>query len=92
MSLEEFYKQKKESMADDAKLLASNYYKRTGKLPDESVLREYVCLFVDTKNKIPYYMNKLMLGTGHYESCEKYYKSRKSEYENINEFLKDCSF
>ena len=47
MSIEEFYQKRLELQYKEAKELAENYYKKTGKIPNENIMEEYFYLFTD---------------------------------------------
>lgn len=89
-TVEEMYKRRKAVEKENAKALARTFYERTGKLPDELVLREYLMLFSKRNAPIPDELETLMQGSGNYDLCRKYFETSKAEFDGIDEFLKWC--
>lgn len=79
MSLEEFYKKKKNSLVNDLQNIVTNIATN-----DEnqiySYLREYTPLFIDYKNV---QVQQLMKDTGYYDKCMEYYTSHEREYSDF---------
>lgn len=90
-SVIELYKKRKFNEKRDAKVLAQNFYRETGKIPDEKILREYLMLFSNRDKKIPIELKKLMRDSGNYQNCVNLFYQRKSEFKNIKDFLKWCN-
>lgn len=88
-TVEELYKKRKSMQIEMAKKVAVNYYNKTGRLPDESVLREYLMIFSKRK-EIPNELDELMKDTGNYELSKKYFYKTKPYFSGIQEFLKWC--
>lgn len=91
-SVEELYKKRKSKQKENAKELAITYYECTGKIPDESVLREYQMLYTDYTNSPdpPIMLDAIMRKSGYYEKCLNYYKTTKAEFDGIESFLEWC--
>ncbi len=89
-TVREMYERRKIVEKENAKRLAKSYYEHTGKLPDESVLREYLMLFSKRNAPIPDELEKLMQGSGNYSLCRKYFETSKAEFDGLDEFLKWC--
>ena len=89
-TIEEMYKRRKKVEKDNAKALAKAYFEKTGKLPDESVMREYLMLFSKRSDPIPDGLEKLMEGSGDYNLCRNYFETSEPEVEGLDEFLKWC--
>lgn len=89
-TIEEMYKRRKKVEKDNAKALAKAYFEKTGKLPDESVMREYLMLFSKRSDPIPDGLEKLMEGSGDYNLCRNYFETSEPEFEGLDEFLKWC--
>ena len=90
MSLEEYHAKRKKSQLQDAKALAKEYYKKTRKIPDENVLREFLFLFADREDKENEILDKLLKDSGHYDICRDNFYKEKPKFKNIKEFLKYC--
>lgn len=90
MSIQDYHKKRMKNQLQDAKAVAIEYYKKTGKRPDENILREFLFLFADrsdVENKI---VDKLLRDSGHYDICKEKLFHIKPKFKNINEFLKYC--
>lgn len=91
MSIEEFYKKRLELQYKEAKELAQNYYKKTGKLPDEKIMEEYFYLFTDYSKNVSTEIISRIKRTGYYEICIDKLKKNKPKFKDIDEFLQSCS-
>ena len=89
-TIEEMYNRRKRVEKDNAKALARAYFEKTGKLPDESVMREYLMLFSKRSTPIPNGLEKLMEGSGDYNLCRNYFETSKPEFKGLDEFLNWC--
>ena len=89
-TIEEMYKRRKAAEKENAKALAKSYYEKIGKLPDESILREYLMLFSKRCEPIPDGLENLMRGSGNYDLCRNYFETSKPEFEGLDEFLEWC--
>lgn len=90
MSIQDYHKKRKDNQLQDAKLVATEYYKKTGKIPDENILREFLFLFAD-RNKIDNeVIEKLLKDSGHYDICKDCFLKTKPKFKNIEEFLEYC--
>ena len=90
MSIKEYHNKRKESQLQDAKILATEYYKKTGKVPNENVLREFLFLFADRENRENEILDKLLNDSGHYDICKDNFYKEPPKFKNIKEFLKYC--
>lgn len=90
-SIEEMYKRRKKEEKDNAKALARAYFEKTGKLPDEFIMREYLMLFSKRDEPIPDGLEKLMEGSGCFDLCRDYFQTSEPEFAGLDEFLKWCN-
>lgn len=86
MSLEDYYRKKKENFEKDAKIIVEMYNDLHNSSPDESVLKEYFWLFEERKSVKKEYDN-LMLRTGYYEKCKNTYCNSISLFKDFNDFV-----
>ncbi len=89
-SLTEMYHRWKIREKENAKTVAQQYYTRTGKLPDENILREYSMLFTPRIMPPPEQLKCLMESSGSFGSCMHYYQTTPSEFNGLTEFLRWC--
>lgn len=90
-SIEDMYKKRKDKMLENAKQVVHCYYQRYGKAPEQSILREYQLLF-DDRSTVPSSLEALMVDSGCYDKCMRYYKESSPQFENYEAFLKWCGF
>lgn len=90
MSIKDYHNKRKESQLNDAKVVATEYYKKTGRIPDENVLREFLFLFADRADRENEILDKLLKDSGHYDICRDNFYKEKPKFKNIKEFLKYC--
>ena len=88
-SIDEMYRKNKNKELENAKDLALTYYNKNKKIPDETVLREYMTLFM-RRDSIPYELDLLMRDSGVYELCLEKYRYSEPQFNGINEFLAWC--
>lgn len=89
ISVEEFYKKRKLTQLNEAKLLAQKYYERYGKKPGKEIFHEYFMLYENEIPKNKVYTNKMKLGNNYQKSCN-YIKKHNTEFQSFEEFLKYC--
>ena len=88
-TIEEMYTKRKQKQIENAKTVATTYYKETGCLPDANVLREYQLLFT-SRQELPESIEALMDDSGCKELCIDFYKNSKPEFESLDDFLAWC--
>lgn len=88
MTIKEYYIKRKAKQVEEARNIVIKYYKRTGELPNQEILREYSFLF---GNKLNTTVEKILRDSGHYDKCLKAFKEHKPEFNNINDFLEYCN-
>lgn len=91
MSIEDFYKKRKDKQIEEAKLLAKNYFNTFHKKPDKEIFHEYFMLFEDEYSGLDLiYKEKLKL-TGNEEESIVFLKAHKKAYSSYEAFLEDCN-
>lgn len=90
MSINEYLEKRKNKQLDEARNVALKYYERTGKIPNEEILREYIFLFEKRENINKKVVKRLLEDSGHYNLCEEQFLNSKPEFDGINEFLRYC--
>lgn len=88
-SIKEMYQKRKNKQLENAKTIAINYYNRTGKKPDASVLREYQMIFTK-RDSIPASLEELMKDSGCEQLCHDYYTNHEPEFNSLDDFLSWC--
>ena len=91
MSIQDYHKKRKKSQLKDAKLVATEYYKKTGKIPDENILREFLFLFANREDFKSEVVEKLLKDSGHYDVCKESFFKTNPEFKNIEDFLIYCN-
>lgn len=89
-TIEELYRKRKENELSSAKKCAVEYYKKTGKVPDEKIMREYLMLFSDRDEGIPNDLKGLMYDSGNYNMSKEFYFNNTSHFDSFKSFLKWC--
>jgi len=89
-TIEEMYSRRKSMEKENARILAQTYYEKNGRLPDESVMREYLMLFTPRRLPVPAELEKLMRDSGNYELCREYFLSQEAEFDGLEDFLRWC--
>ena len=91
MSIDDFYNKREEKQLEEAKLLATEYYRRYRKKPDSEVFHEYFMLFenADSINKSAVFYNKIKLCENENDSV-KYMKRHAPKFKNYEEFMRYC--
>lgn len=91
MTIDDFYKKRKQSYVDDAKELAVEYYKKNKSIPPKELFRDFFPIFLDDaeyiQNNKTY--NKILKLGGNEEFTIKNIKKQKI-YENYEEFIKEA--
>ena len=90
-SIDELYVKRKSREKEDARRLAQTFYEKTGKLPSDNVLREYLMLFSDRSNEVPSELIKLMKDSGNYKKCISAFREEKPAFRNFDDFIKWCN-
>ena len=88
MSLEDYYKKRKEAQVQEATELVKSYRYRYEIEPDEKVLREFFWLFSDNSSDLPDVFLQVNRLCGNTEMTNLAFKNHKKIYNNLNEFLK----
>lgn len=91
MSIEDYYKKRKELQLSEAKKLAENYFSRYNKIPDKDVFHEYFMLFssVEDIKSYPIFDNKMKL-CGNYEESTEYVRQNQPLFADFDEFITYC--
>lgn len=89
-SIDQLHKKRKKYEKEDAKALVKIFYKKTGKVPDEQILREYLMLFSNRKKEIPDELKKLMQDSGNYQKCVNNFYQNRAEFKDIDDFIHWC--
>lgn len=91
MSIEEYYKKRKEAQISEAKGLAVEYYKRFKVRPPKEVFHEYFMLFADSKeitiNKV---FNNKMESCGNMDESFEYIAHNDRAFESYEDFMTFC--
>lgn len=89
--LDEYCKRRKDAQVQEAKQLATEYFKRYGKRPKPEVFHEYFMLFETTESVITKgdYCNKMQL-CENYETSLDYMKTHPPVFQSFNAFMKWC--
>lgn len=90
MTIEEFYKKRKNEYEEDAKVLAKEYYKQNGSIPPKELFRDYFPIFMNEeesiKNNKEY--NKILELGGNAEYTMTKIKKQKI-FRNYEEFIQN---
>ena len=91
MTIDEYYEKRKNKQFDEAKKLATEYYRVYNKIPEKNIFREFFWLFGEREN-----INEdksffdIMHLVRNYEKSMKKYKETKPMFKNYDEFLAEC--
>ena len=88
MSLNDYYRKKKENYENEAKTMISMYKEANRSLPDKSVLKEYFWLFTERDEAIDKEYEGLMRRTGYYDLCKKNFIQSKPKWDGFASLLK----
>lgn len=91
MSIEDFYKKRCNLQISEAVDIAREYFKRTGNIPDENILREYFFIYKNRNEKLSDREIKLIKGTGREKEIMNFYRNSKPEFDGLDNFLKYCN-
>ena len=87
MTLDTFYKKRKELQVEEASELVQYYRKRYGKDPDDVALHEFFWLFTDTGSELtPMWKHMMGLMNNKTQTYSKFYENKKI-FLNMSDFL-----
>lgn len=91
MSVEEFYKKRKEAQLKEAKELAIRYFKRFGNKPPKEIFHEYFMLFTDKESirECAIFNEKISL-CGNTDVSVMWLNNNSPVFKNFDEFLSYC--
>lgn len=87
--IETYYEKRKAMQVDEAKEIACQYYKRTGKVPSYKILREYLFLFKENEANGSLF-REIINDSDHVELCQNYYQNSKPIFDSFESFLEFC--
>lgn len=87
MSLEEYYKKRKEKQLDEAYECAIRYYEVYNKWPGKEIFQEFFWLFEERKITLNSTFHKVMKLEGNEEMSYEKFKNTKSLFNNYDEFI-----
>lgn len=87
MSLEEYYKKRKEKQFDEAYECAVRYYEVYHEWPDKEIFQEFFWLFEEKNIKLTSTFDKVMKLEGNEEISYEKFRNTKSLFNNYNEFI-----
>lgn len=90
ISIEDFYKKRKNSQLKEAVNYVKCYKERFGRLPEEPAMREYFYLFSDGENLNSEFVYQLGLQRN-YNECLDNLKKQKKQFASYAEFLDYCN-
>lgn len=88
MSLEDYYRKKKENYEQEARTIVNMYKDANGSLPDESVLKEYFWLYAERNDDIDEEYKGLMRRTGYFDSCKKAFRHSNPIYDGFDSLVR----
>ena len=89
MSIDEFYKKRKEQQMQDIKLILKTIKNKYNRLPTKEELREYFWMYTNMEN-ISEEDEKLIEGVGNKKIIYERLKDKENEFESMEELLKFC--
>ena len=89
MSLEDYYKKRKNYQIQELKTNIKEYYIRNGVFPSEYQMQEYFWLFTNRSEKLKEYMSELNNNCSDSEKCRKKFRTTKQLYNSYDELLED---
>ena len=89
MSLDEYYKKRKEAQVREAKEIVEMYRSHYGKEPDEKALHEFFWLFTDKDEILLDVWENMMKLVGNYEITKSVFHKNKKTYNDMQDFLKN---
>lgn len=87
MSLEEYYKKRKEKQLDEAYECAIKYYEVYNNWPNKNIFKEFFWLFEERNDKLCDSFNETMKLEGNEEKSYKKFKETKGIFLNYDEFI-----
>lgn len=92
MSLEEFYKKRKENQVVEAEELFNSYYQRYKKIPELKVFREYIFLFKNEYENLSDDLKDVFKrgGIDFMEKSISSYKNYSFKFESFDQFINHC--
>lgn len=91
MSIEEYYKKRKEVQYKEAEELVRCYRERYNKEPNEKALHEFFWLFSNGEDKLPECWERMQKLVGNEDKTKKVFSKNKKMFKNMKEFLKNIS-
>lgn len=91
MSLDEYYKKRKEAQFSEAMELVRLYRDRYGKEPDEKALHEFFWLFSDDPDQLPEIWKSMNRLCGNEERTATVMRGHKKMFTDMNDFLSQCT-
>ena len=91
MSIEEYYKKRKEVQYKEAEELVRCYRERYSKEPDEKALHEFFWLFSNGEDELPECWTKMQKLVGNENKTKEKFNKNKKMFKNMEEFLKSIS-
>lgn len=88
MSLEDYYKKRKNNHVDEATNLVLEYYKRNKKYPSKEILKEYFWIFEDRSSKLCNTFEEMLKLEGNYHSSLRAFKNTEPIFCGYEEFIK----
>lgn len=87
MSLEEYYKKRKEKQVEEAYECAIRYYEVYRKWPDKEIFREFFWIFEEKNTTLINTFDEVMKLEGNEQMSYEKFKNTKSLFNNYNEFM-----
>lgn len=87
--LDTYYEKRKAAQIGEAKEIACQYYKRTGKLPTYEILREYIFLFKKCDDNAAV-LSQIIKDSGHEDLCVEYYSKSTPVFDSLEAFFEAC--
>ena len=90
MTLDEYYKKRKDEQLAEAIELVQEYYKRYNEIPNKSLLREYFWLFQNRNEHLIEEFDKVHDLQGNREFTVKKFKEERPLFDSYNDFIEYC--
>ena len=92
MTLDEYYKKRKDAQNNEAVELTIEYYKKNGIWPSEKVLREFIFLFKDRNDNYEGddVFQEITHLVGNYEQTKEFFIKHVGMYKSYDEFIDYC--
>ena len=88
MSIEDYYKKRKEAQYKEAEELVRCYCERYNKEPDERALHEFFWLFSNGEDKLPKCWARMQKIVGNEDKTKEIFNKNEKMFKNMEEFLK----